>query len=852
MTAPETLEEDGAPRRRNRVRRVVLALVALWVLYVAAFETAVRTGVAERLINRRPHKLAVAFASAHSWFPFWATASGIEARGQTLRLRWQAHVDRASGWLVPWYLPGRRIHLAGAEAAGLELRLLRESDKGVSSAPLPSPGAAPLERDLSLLPAILPLAPPPPGPPRVPRWTIEVVAFTATGVREIWAESYRFTTEAKANGTLTLHLPTHELEVAESTIEFTAGTLRVGDQTLAEQLSGSAELAVFRYPYREERGLAALAHVSGRVTFTGRASGGRFWVAALPPQEWLALDDRPAEVAGEILLASGVLQPGTRVELRQDDYEARVFDFHLTGDVRGSFEVTSDAGGAKAEGRAGFHDYAIRRGAAEQPDLVGTGLSVVATTRDLQLAGLATMKAAARIDLGEARVPDLSTLAPLMPPSAGIALAGGQGTAGGSFDLELPALAGRGAMAIDLVDVRVRYAELDLQGRMKLDLALASAALPSGRFDLAGSSFSLSEFKSPQLPGDVPSGEVPAADAGWWARIELPEGEIELPPEPAAHGLLRVHLRDSVPFIGLFETRRNLPRWVERMLTVNDLQAESGFAYELDEFTLDEFSMRFKRATIRARTRFGPEHKTGILLVSWRRLNLGVRFDDDRRRFKLVGVRDWYAQQGLELSTAPVRADPEEIFSEEALAMVPFSGLAEQPLALSDAEAGEDEEEAGAAPFELVPGSLVRGDLDGDGREEAAVLLARPAGAGPAALFLAALDEENGRPENVATLSLGLRAAPGRLRIEAGLVVLETPPGAAPETSAAPSLPSEAPSAPDPATAPVAGEPSPAAPAAEPTTPAPAPAPERCRLAGDALVAVAPAPIPAAAPDPAP
>jgi hypothetical protein len=826
MTVPGTLETAGSPRRRSRVRRAVLAVVALWVLYVAAFETAVRTGTAERLINRRPHKLAVAFESAHSWFPFWATAAGIEARGQTLRMRWQAHVDRASGWLVPWYLVGRRLHLAGAEAAGLELRVVRETDPDAPAPPVPTAGAAPPERDPALLPSIPPLAPPPPGPPRAPRWTIEVADFTATGVRELWADRYRLTTEARASGTLTLHLPTHELEVAECSVRFTGGTLRVGEQTLAEALAGSAELSVSRYPYREVRGLAALAHVSGRVKFAGRGSGGRFWVAALPPQEWLALDERPAEASGEIVLASGVLQPGTRVELRQDDYEARLFDFHVTGDVRGSFEVTSDAAGAKAEGRAGFHDYEIRRSAAAQPDLVGSGLTVLATTRDLQLAGLATLTAAAKVDLGQARVPDLSRLSGLIPPSAGIALVGGNGTAGGGFDLELPALTGRGALAIDLDDVTVRYTGLDLHGRMRLDLALATAALPTGRFDLAGSSVSLSEFRSPQLAGDAPPAETPADDAGWWARIDLPRGEVDLPPEPAANGQLRVHLRDSVPFINLFETRRNLPHWVERMLTVHDLQAESGFAYGRDEFTLDEFSMRFKRATIRARTRFGPEHKTGILLVSWRKLNLGLRFDDDRRRFKLVGVRDWYAQQGLDLSTAPVRVDPEETFSEEALAMVPFAGLAEQPLALADAELGEDEEATGAAPFEIVPGSLVRGDLDADGRDEAAVLLSRAAGAGPAALFLAALDEQNGRPENVATLPLGPRPAAGRLRIEGGLVELEAPPGAAAETAPA-----------DPAAA---------------EAPPPKPEPERWRLAGNELVVVMPPPAPAVAPAPAP
>ena len=187
-----------------------------------------------------------------------------------------------------------------------------------------------------------------------------------------------------------------------------------------------------------------------------------------------------------------------------------------------------------------------------------------------------------------------------------------------------------------------------------------------------------------------------------------------------------------MPFIGLFETRRNLPRWVERLLTVHDLQAESGFAYADETFTLDEFSMPFKKATIRARVRFGAEHKTGILLVGWRKLGLGLRFDDERRRLKLLRARDWYAAQGLDLSTSEVQVDPAETFSEEALGTVAFAGLAPEPLSLADLELAEleegeegDESEPAPAPFEIVPGSIARGDLDGDGREEAAVLLAR-------------------------------------------------------------------------------------------------------------------------------
>ena len=357
--------------------------------------------------------------------------------------------------------------------------------------------------------------------------------------------------------------------------------------------------------------------------------------------------------------------------------------------------MSSDDARNQGGGAGELREFGIRRSAAEKPDIVGDGLVVVATTRDLQLSKLATPARPRRSSTSVRRGCRTFRRSPAScRPRPGSRWSAAPDGPEAAFDLELPALTGRGAIQIALDDVQVRYGELDLHGRMQIDLALATAALPAGRFDLAGTSIALTEFRSPQFAGDEPPVAAPEAPegGGWWARIELPEGEIDLPPEPAASGHLRVRLRDSVPFIGLFETRRNLPRWVERLLTVRDLQAESGFAYEDEAFTLDEFRMPFKKATIRARVRFGAEHKTGILLVGWRKLGLGLRFDDERRRLKLLRARDWYAAQGLDLSTSEVQVDPAETFSEEALGTVSFAGLSPEPLSLADLELAELEE----------------------------------------------------------------------------------------------------------------------------------------------------------------
>ena len=69
----------------------------------------------------------------------------------------------------------------------------------------------------------------------------------------------------------------------------------------------------------------------------------------------------------------------------------------------------------------------------------------------------------------------------------------------------------------------------------------------------------------------------------------------------AASGRLGVKLRDSVPIVGLFETRRDLPRWIERLMTVQDLAATAAFSYDDRDFSLLDFETVFRKATIRAK-----------------------------------------------------------------------------------------------------------------------------------------------------------------------------------------------------------------------------------------------------------
>lgn len=642
--------ESGSSRFwTNWPRRIALGLIGLELAYVAGFEVAARTGLLERWANRRPEKIAIAFAGAHSWFPCWATVRGLEVRGQTPKMRWRLQADEGSGWLAPLPLVQKRIRVASAHARGIAFQMRLER-----------PGEVLDAATEALLPQIPPLAPPPATPrPARRKWTFEFPRAGATGVRELWADRLRLTGDMAASGGGALFAGI-EAEVFPSGVDLVDGRLTLGELELASGIRGHVDAAIARWPFKEKKGLAAMPFVSARVAVEGSATVGAFANAMLLP-EFVRFGHQPAPFAARIELREGVVQPGTLVELERTACQLTLYEqFGVTGQASARVEVASDGEGPRGDLTLRFADFELRQVTDPRPEIVGTGLTVLGRTRDLGIHE-PPYTATARVDLGEARLADLAVYDRLIPESLPLAILGGSGRVQGGLDASFPEFSARGRFEARIEGAAVRYDALDLQGNVQVDLPVATADLASRRFDFSGLRLALEDFRSPQVEAAGPQ-----VEEGWWATIELPEGRLALPPSPAADGRFVVKLRDSVPLVGLFATQRDLPRWVERVLSVKDLGAEGRIGWSPEALALEDFSTRFRKSTIRAKARFAKDRKAGVMMIEWWRLALGARFDDDRRKFKLRKVRDWFAQQDLGALPTVEAAGAEEVADEPA------------------------------------------------------------------------------------------------------------------------------------------------------------------------------------------
>jgi hypothetical protein len=123
-----------------------------------------------------------------------------------------------------------------------------------------------------------------------------------------------------------------------------------------------------------------------------------------------------------------------------------------------------------------------------------------------------------------------------------------------------------------------------------------------------------------------------------------------------------------------------------------------------------------------------------------------------------------------DMAAAPEGLSPQE------LANATYQGIYEQPVTLTDgAYAGEPFVEGGASrpTVTFIEGPIAYGDINGDGQDDAAALLAENSGGSGTFVYLAAVVSQDGQPVNVATTLLGDRVQVESLKIENKQIVVE-------------------------------------------------------------------------------
>jgi hypothetical protein len=521
------------------------------------------------------------------------------------RLFWHGVLDRGTGRLDLPALQRREIVLDGVRGEGFSLRLepMREATpRSAASRP----------------------------------WSLRLGEARFTRVRELALGGHRILGTGRLEGRISFS-SRGELDLQKLAFDLPAGRMVVGRKTVARDLAVHTEVRLAPLVLAG----AQRAEILRRLTLTGdvrsQVSSLGFLDRYFKKDPWLGIEGR-GRLEAKARLAGGRLLPGTRLRIDRARVQAEYLESRATGEalVTGSVEKNR----AVLEVLFDRFQSALRDRRGAPAHLRGRGLRLAVSSSDLDLATPVT-DLRATIDLPEAEVMNLQAYNAYLPAGTGVEILGGAGRLRSRLDVDVAAQKAKGEVSLTSSAVRVQFQDVEIQGDLNLRALLSGSRFQTHGFRLDGTRLELSQVILRET--GEPEGQ---GEAGWWARLELTDGDLDWKRPFGLRSSARLTMRDSGFLLSLFARKRNFLAWFEDLLTVRDLTAVGDIRLREGAIEIDPLHVTGGKLDLRSRLRFTRESKRGDLLLRWGRFTAGIELRDGKRDFKLVRPVEWYEGGG--------------------------------------------------------------------------------------------------------------------------------------------------------------------------------------------------------------
>ena len=251
--------------------RAAVAILSLYVLYVAAINVFLSTSLFRRLVDGDPDRLFVSFERGWSIWPGTVHARNLTIRASDNQVEWLIRLETCSFDVSFLDLARKTVHFEHPRATGVIFQL-RER--------LAAPAATPEYVDA---------LPPIPGFARIPLktqeppdlqerwddrhyklWSIKLSDAVAEDVRQVWVDSVRVDGSARIAGGFYVK-PIRKAQVGPAHLETRDARISVKDRVVAEAVTGSLDFELEPFDPRTVTGQDLLKRVTATTELRGRS-----------------------------------------------------------------------------------------------------------------------------------------------------------------------------------------------------------------------------------------------------------------------------------------------------------------------------------------------------------------------------------------------------------------------------------------------------------------------------------------------------------------------------------------------------------------------------------------------------
>ena len=640
-SSPESRRErtPAGGVRRRWLLGAALALALVEGLYLLLANGFLSSSYGQRLLNRRPEKLQVSWGSAWTVWPGRVHLRALHLRSQSRGARWELELDRASCAVSLPALAAKRFSARDVAGRGLGFRLLRRPRPGE---PAPPEGSAPV---ISGFPG--PVETPAGGtaaPQRRRSWKLSLAGIAVDDIREIWIHRLRWEGDGRLTGGLEMEIR-GPLEIRPTRIELSSGQILSGDEIVSDKARLRLEARSGRFVPRENRGLAALGFLSGHLSFESPRTDFGFLNYYFQRAPWIDVGGT-GEVRADVGVERGELLPGSlvTVDARSLALDALGFAAGGSGDIRAEVAAAGAGIATRLAARLDGFELADDRSDGDGGETLvrGAGLELVAHGEEADLVrGFGDLDV--EVSIPPSEVPDLTAFNAFLPAASDLRIGSGQGSFHGRLSLDSGTHSGSGEVEVRGEGVGLSFDNAVVVGDVKVSARLRDADLLARRFDVSGSRVELEHFA-------VDLARRGAEETGWWARLELREGELRLRERPPSiDGAISAEIRDSGPLAAYIAERKPRIPWLKKILTVEDVSASARLTTGPETLTVGDLRITGEKLEILATgLNLTQGRRDGLFFFKLGPLSAALEIDGEGRQWKLTRSRRWYEERAEE------------------------------------------------------------------------------------------------------------------------------------------------------------------------------------------------------------
>lgn len=564
---------------RKWARRALIAIAALYGLYLLAIHLVLATPLLRHFTNKNSEKFLLEYGSAWSLVP-----GRVHVRGLRLRLKDSVAevyiaADRVDAKFDLFALAKKTLRVREAKIAGVAVRV-RERMLAEDISPRALEGVAEIPGfDGPPLKSVKPREAPELGK----YWKVDLSAIHIDPLRELWIGPFRFAGDAVVDGGFYLE-PLRQFELRPSKLYARDGTLTLAKRPFARAIRGPVAMSIARHDPLAIDGIEFFRFVDAHLEVASEVEGLGFSQRWLPPLTSTSVVGGAGLAKGDVRVVAGVLQDGSKLQFQFT--RAIVRQPPLVGTLDAELALAVE----RRELRAGLtlKDLRVERRYAESYPIKAERLDVVAVSRSLDLARGPLDDVLATLDLPRATLTDTRILTGLV--GDGLKLRGGVASAKVHLDLSVREKLLQGEFSFDAPKLAVQSddvafaAHVATELRFKaLDLTTMRGAVPAAFLDIRDATLTGSDGPPP------PS---------WWGRIDVANGTLDAAQKPMFAGDLKARARDARPIVYLATKGSPLPNWAREPLAMEGLTVAGklhvGPGVALESFTGEGGSIELK------------------------------------------------------------------------------------------------------------------------------------------------------------------------------------------------------------------------------------------------------------------